>query len=966
MEGLKLSKISKIRTSVAAIAVATLLLTAAPIFAQAAGESTTAQAQPVAGAPGWGINSETLKADPDVVFGALPNGMRYAIQRHEAPKGEVSVRFGIKGGAKDETDMQRGAAHFVEHMAFNGSKNIPEGQLVPMLERLGLSFGADTNAETAFDHTIYKLDLPNSKAETVDAALMIMREIASNLTIAPAAVDRERGIIVSEASVRNDANRRRVANVLSAELPGNRLSLAVPAEPDQIKSISPQTLRAFYQAYYRPDQATLVIVGDVNPAELQRKIVAQFGDWNPVGKAGADYRGPVVPNEAPTIASFADPAIPEIVMFERARTYAPRANSVDEERQKLLETIAGTAIANRFQPIALAPDSPVLGAQFARQDLARNANTYGLYVIARDGRWQDALAIGEQELRRAYQYGFTASEIAEIKANILSALSNAAAQKNGRKNSAVADGLMSQSLENAVATSPDFDLAFYKAIEASITPETVAAAFKQAWQGKPNLVHVSAKSAIDRPQETIAALLDKSAQALVAAPTETATKAFAYDSFGTPGKVVSDATIPDLGIRTVRFENGLELNLKLTDFEPGKVSFAMDVGQGAQVFPIDQAGLFVIPVVLLPQDGFEAHDATELRKILAGHQVSLGLNAGQDALTASGSVGAKDLDLQLKLLAARLSATGFRSETAAQWAPFSQTVGQALSAQPIQVWQLAQNYVLTGGDGRIGLPAPDALSKLTFDQMKVALAPQLANGPVSLSLVGDFDEDAIIASVAKTLGALPARQPRQHTGFARQLLAFKATGVTTLFHAGQADQGVISISWPTIDDRDLKDTLTRDLLAQAMSLEALDLVREKLGATYTPQGVSYDQSTYAGFGHITLVATASPADMDGIDQAFRQIAAEMRDKPITADLLERAREPILSGYARTDKQNDGWVGMVSNAQSWPERLDRRRRREAVLRSITSADIQAAARHHLIENKSATIRVVPARAANGGS
>lgn len=953
-----MNKISTALPSIIAIAATTSLLTSTPIVARSENETTATQTQSAAGVPGWGISSKTLQADPDVLFGTLPNGMRYAIQRHETPKGEASVRLGVKGGAKDETDAQRGAAHFVEHMAFNGSKNIPEGQLVSMLERLGLSFGADTNAETAFDHTTYKLDLPNSKAVTVDAALMIMREVASNLTIAPAAVDRERGIIVSEASVRNDANRRRVANVLTAELPGNRLPLAVPADPNEIKSISAQALRAFYQAYYRPDQATLVIVGDVDPAELQRKIVAQFGGWKPVGKAGTDYRGPVASMRASTLGTFADPAIPEIVMFERARAYSPPANSEEEERQKLLETIAGTAIANRFQPIALAPDSAVLGAQFARQDLARNANTYGLYVIARDGRWQDALGIGEQELRRAYQYGFTISEIDEIKANILAALTNAAAQKDGRKNSTIADSLMSQSLENAVATSPDFDLAFYKAIEASITPETVAAAFKQAWQGKPSLVHVSTKSALDKPLTTIAALLKKSEQVAVSAPVEAAAKAFAYDTFGMPGKVVSDKTLPDLGIRMIRFENGLELNLKRTGSEPDKVSFAMDVGQGAQVFPVDQAGLFVIPAVLLEQDGFKAHDATELRKILAGHQVSLSLNASQDALTASGSVATKDIDLQLKLLAARLSATGFRPETAAQWAPFSQTVGQALSAQPIQVWQLAQNYVLTGGDGRVGLPAPDALSKLTFDQMKIAVAPQLATGPVSLSLVGDFNEDAVIASVAKTLGALPARQSRQHVGFAQQPLAFKAAGVTTLFHMGQADQGVISISWPTTDDHDLKDTLTRDLLAQAMRLEALDLVREKLGATYTPQGVSYVQSTYAGFGHITLVATAAPADMDRIDQAFRQIAAEMRDKPITADLLERAREPILSGYARSDKQNEGWVGTVNNAQSWPERLDRRRHREAVLRSITPADIQAAARRYLAPGKAAAIRVIP--------
>ncbi|MGJ3647650.1 M16 family metallopeptidase [Sphingomonas sp. GlSt437] len=885
--------------------------------------------------------------------------MRYAIQRHEAPKGEVSIRFSVRGGAKDESDAERGAAHFVEHMAFNGSKNIPNGQLLPMLERLGLSFGRDTNAETAFDHTTYKLDLPKAKPDTLDAGFLIMREIAGNLTIAPDAVERERGVIVSEASFRNDANRRRLENVLTAELPGNRLALAVRADPDQIRRISAQSLRAFYEAYYRPDQATLVIVGDVDPASIEKKIISVFSDWKPAGAAGSDYRGPVAQAAAPTIASFVDPAIPDIVQFERARAYTPPANTVEEERQKLLETIAGTAVANRLQPVALAKDSPIQGAQFSRQDLARNAQLFGLYLIARDGRWQDAVAIGEQELRRAYLYGFAKGEIDEIKANILSALSNAAAQKDGQRNGAIAEGLISNSLENAVPTSPDFDLAFYKSIESSITAEAVTAAFKSAWQGKPTLVHVSAKTPIENPAATIAALIAKSEQVAVAPTAQAATKAFAYDNFGQAGQVVYDKTIADLGIRTVRFANGLELNLKKTNWEPAKVAFEMDVGQGASTFPADQPGLFVMAGILLPQDGLQAHDATELRRILAGHQVSLGINAAPDALTAAGSVATSDLDLQLKLLAARLSATGFRAETAAQWGPFSQTVSKALSAQPTQIWQLALNYVLTGGDGRTGLPSPDALTKLGFDQMKAAVAPQLANGPVSLSLVGDFDEDAAIAAVAKTLGALPKREDRKHGATPVAPIAFKAHGTVTLSHSGQPDQGVVSISWPTTDDHDLKAALTRDLLAQVMNIEAIEIVRQKLGATYTPQGLSYDQPVFEGYGHLTLVATAKPQDMDPVEAAFRQIAADVRDKLIAADLLTRAREPILTNYARTDGQNEAWVGSVNYAQSWPERLDRRRQRADILKSITTEDLQAAARRYLVDNKSVAIRVVSA-------
>lgn len=947
------------RSSLFALAVAGLAAVVTPLAGTALAQTAPAQqAAPAAGVPGWSIASDRLQADPDVLFGTLPNGMRYAIQRHETPKGEIAVRFAIKGGAKDETDAQRGAAHFVEHMAFNGSKNIPEGQLIPKLERLGLSFGADTNATTSLEYTTYKLDLPNAKAEVVDAALMMMREIGDRLTIAPAAVDRERGVLVSEASVRNDPNRRRIANVLETELPGNRLAAAVTADPQQIRKITPKDLRAFYHAFYRPEFTTLVIVGNVDPAEMQKKIAATFSDWQPIGPAGTDYRGPVKPAEKPVVAAFVDPAIPEIIQFDKARPYSAPANTVTEERQKLLETIAGNALGNRFQPIALKPNSPVLGAQFARQDLARNFNTFGLYVIARDGKWREGLAIGEQELRRASQFGFSAGEIEEAKANVLSALTNAVAQKKGRRPSAMAEQIVAMSLENEVPTSPEFDLAFYKAIEGTITAETVTAAFRQAWQGKPSLVHVSAKSPIADPAGEIAALLDKSAQVAVTAPVEAATKAFAYDSFGAPGKVVADSRVEDLGIRKIRFANGLQLNLKKTDWEPGNVAFAMEVGKGASAFAPDKPGIDVMINALLPQDGFKAHDATELRRILAGHQVSLGINAGQDALVANGSVPAKDLTLQLKLLAARLSATGFRPETGAQWAPFAETIGKAMTAQPLQVWQMSLNNVLSGGDGRLGVPSPAALADRSFDQLPAAIGAQLAEGPVALSLVGDIDEDAAIAAVASTLGALPARASRQRTGFAEPGVSFKAKGTTTLTHTGQADQGVISVSWPTTDDRDLKAAITRSLLTQTMSLAALDLVREKLGATYTPQGLSYDQSTYAGYGHITLVATAAPAQMTRIEEAFRKIAADMRDHEVSADLLKRAREPLLAAMARSDKQNAGWTGLANTAQSWAERLDRRRQREAVLRSISPADIQAAAKRYLIDARSAAIRVVP--------
>lgn len=232
-----------LKNSLSILALAATCASAAvftPYSASAQVQAQPAEAAPVTGVPGWAIASDSIQADPNVVFGTLPNGMRFALQRHATPKGDVAVRFAINAGSKDETDAQRGAAHFVEHMAFNGSKNIPEGQLLPKLQRLGLSFGADTNATTSLEFTSYKLDLPNSQPEVIDAALLMMREVADRLTIAPAAVERERGILLSEASVRNDPNRRRIVNVLETQLPGNRLAGSIAQDPDQIPGFLPK------------------------------------------------------------------------------------------------------------------------------------------------------------------------------------------------------------------------------------------------------------------------------------------------------------------------------------------------------------------------------------------------------------------------------------------------------------------------------------------------------------------------------------------------------------------------------------------------------------------------------------------------------------------------------------------------------------------------------------------------------
>lgn len=245
-------------------------------------------AAPATGAPAqektWPQLHSDLPADPAVRFGTLPNGMRYAVMRNASPARQASLRFRIGSGSLEETDAEQGLAHFLEHMSFKGSTHVPPGEEVKILQRKGLAFGPDTNASTGWDETVFMLDLPETDADTIDTGLMLMRETAGELLISPAALEPERGVVLSEERLRDTpdyrANVAQIDFLLEGQLAPKRFPIG---KVDIVQHAPASLLREFYHANYRPDRATLIAVGDFDPAAMEQKIKARFSDWQPVG-----------------------------------------------------------------------------------------------------------------------------------------------------------------------------------------------------------------------------------------------------------------------------------------------------------------------------------------------------------------------------------------------------------------------------------------------------------------------------------------------------------------------------------------------------------------------------------------------------------------------------------------------------------------------------------------------------------
>ena len=912
----------------------------------------------------WGTEATDIVQDPAVTYGVLENGMRYAIRHNDTPDGAASFRMHFDFGSLGEAENERGLAHFIEHMAFNGSTNVPEGEMIPLLERLGLAFGPDTNAYTSFDETVYMLDVPNANDEGLETALFLMRETASELTFDPEAVDREREILVSERRVRDTAALRNFRDLYDFRMPGTLYNTRFPIGLDEVLREAPaERLRALYDRYYRPENATFVAVGDFDVAEMEAAIQQRFSDWQGRGEAGdIPAPGTVDFNRQTEFDTFVDPAISESVAIYQLRPYTDPADTVAERTRSQLRSLAETMFDRRITRIANREDSPILGGGFGVSDDEGVADYSFITINTRDGAWDQGLAIAEQELRRALQYGFTQAELDYALTNTESALRRSAAQAGARTNAQLAMALVNAASENDFITDPQFRYDLFEQIRPQLTVEAVNDLFRELWSEGEPLVRVAAKE-LPGGEEAVAAVYNDSTQVAVAEPEDISVTQFAYDDWGTPGTVVADTMIEDLGIRTVMFDNNVRLNIKQTDFEPGRVRFNVRMDGGN--FALDgmnatAAGIYL--QIASQVGGLGQHSFDEITELLAGQQVTSGIAAGNDSFVSGGTTTPEDLEMQMKVSAAYLTDLGLRPEADARFAAVIDAVWGQLLSQPAQVFGLRVGEQLADSP-YTAFPTREELASVDREALRDAVLSSAADGAIEIGIVGDIDPDAAIAAVAQSFGALPQRNAEFSDYADKRTLNFvdlSGDEVTDYTHTGQDDQALVGSIWRTRDDADFREETGLSLLAGLVRLKGLETLREELAATYSPSVSNSSSADFTDYGTLTLSAVVDPAQADEVREIILRLASELRDEPVTDDFLLRARQPVIENIRQARENNGFWIGVASQAQSEADRLDRVREQTEVLMSFTPAELQQLAQTYLVPERRADTRILVAQ------
>ncbi len=908
----------------------------------------------------WALEASDVPVDPAFTFGTLPNGMRYVLRENHTPAATVLVRMRIGSGSLEETDDERGLAHFLEHMAFNGSARVPEGEMVKLLEREGLAFGADTNASTGFEATTYKLDLPRSDPKLVDTALMLMRETASELTLSPEAIDRERGVVLAEKRDRTTYSLKETQDEWAFIAPGARYPERLPIGTEEtLMAADAARLEAFYRRAYVPANAVLVVVGDIDVPQVEAMIRARFADWSGPPAPPKPEAGPLDLARHGETDIYLDPALSERVTATRLSPWTDEPDTIAQRRTNMLKSIGYAAVNRRLAALARGADAPYRGAGFGTGDVFEAGRTTNLIVDAFDGKWRQGLDAAVREWRRALAHGFAEAEIAEQVARNRQAQENAARAADTRSNAALVGAVERFISDGIVPATPQSALERFEAFAPSITPQAVLAALKaDAAPLDDPLLRFQGRRAPEGGAEALRAAWDAAMAQPIAAAETRDTGAFAYTDFGPPGAVVTDRIEPRTGIRKVRFANGVRLNLKKTALEADRVRFVLNL-DGGDLLASAKNPLATAMVSTLPAGGLGKHTQDELATLLAGHSVSLNLASGVDTFVSAGVTTPRDLELQLDLIAAALTDPGYRREGEVRYRREMANWFLRKDATPAGAIGAAIGGILSDNDPRFTVQPAGDYQKLTFRQLRKTLSDRFAHGAIELGLVGDIDEDQAIALVARTLGALPKREP----DFLPREAARKRTftpdrSPRTVTHTGEPNQALLQITWPTTDESDPVTVQRLELLERVIKIELDEEVRERLGKAYSPSARSAPSRVWRGYGTFAISVPVDVSDVEETRAAIGEVTQRLATGPVSADTLERARRPLLESYDNALKGNGGWMRLVARAQSEAFRIDRFLAARSLIEGITAADLQETAARYLAPSGSVEILALP--------
>ncbi len=609
---------------------------------------------------------DPLPFDPAVRRGRLPNGMSYYIRRNARPEHRVALRLAVDAGSVLEQEDQRGLAHLLEHMAFNGSKHFAPGELVGFLESIGARFGADANAYTSFDETVYMLEVPTDRSGLVEKGLTVLADFAGGWTLSKDEIDKERGVVLEEWRLGQGANSRLQRLQFPILMHGSRYAERLPiGDPDVIKSSDPGRLRAFAREWYRPDRMAVAVVGDVDPVKAERWIQDKLGEV-PAAAPGATRPVYDIPNHPETLVSVATDPEARVsgvsVIFKHPKLPEGR---VGDYRRSLVETLFHSMVNSRLAEMARRGDAPFLGASSSGGTIGRNTDTEVLGAVVADGGIATGLRALLTEAERVRRHGFAPAELDRARRELLAQYERAWQERDKSESSSYAREYVSNFLTGEPSPGIDVELALVRQFLPTITLDEVRDVTLRNIHEDSRVV-----LAVAPQKEGVAVPTEAEVRGVLTSVTQVAVTPWEDRTAGRQllekpplgGTVVSRRKIDPLGITVLTLSNGVEAWLKPTDFKNDQVVFGADAFGGASLAAPEHVVEALLSPVAVGEMGAGEFTPVEIEKLLAGKLVQVSPEVQHYTHGISGSSTPADLETALQLVYLELTAPNDRPE----------------------------------------------------------------------------------------------------------------------------------------------------------------------------------------------------------------------------------------------------------------------------------------------------------------
>lgn len=906
----------------------------------------------------WLFEGSDLPVDKAWRFGVLPNGLRYAVRQNKYPANSLAIRIRMDAGALMERDDEQGYAHFIEHMTFRGTKTVPDGEGIRTWQRLGAAFGTDTNAFTNLTQTLYQLDLPKSDPASMDTALHLLSEMVSSANFDPKLVDIERKVVTAELALRQTPLAKHIQDVSKPILlAGTRAEKAdIGGNEQTLGSATADRLRAFYNRWYRPERATVVIVGDADPAMLEEAIRRHFGDWTGRGTPPAepDYGKPVTPKTMSVVVS--DPQAPNQLALSWVTQHDDRPDTFASESADLTRAVAVRILSQRLARKAREGAS-FLGAAAGYSEQRHIEDTMIVAMSPKEGQWAQALSETFGILADAVATLPSQDEIDQVIATVQAGLQSAAAGASTTQSSSHANQLMGAVNAGEVVEEPAFMLDLFEKQRKTLTPENVGAAMRSAIQGDARAMLLS-PSPVEGGNAAFAAALTQARATKAAARTEE--KHVSLDDLGrpgAPGKIVSRSEIPDLGVTRVKFDNGVEVDLRRNDNEQAGILVVALAGEGLTALdPKTPSLVWTAPAIV--QGGVGPLDYGALERATSGKRLGLSFGVTERAFSWAGSTTAIQLVDQLRLLDAAIREPRFDSKAFERIRDGFVQNYDSVYASPQSVFGAFANQPLHDGDQRFAYPTRAEAKAATSDAFRAFWQPLFAGGARKVLIIGDIDTAAAIEAARQTFGAAVTRpQAREASSHLALKPPARAAAPLVFTHRGDPDQMLAASVWVTTGSlKNIKQLRALNVAAQIMQTRLYDRFRETEGGTYTP-GVSNGQSeTFPHYGIFIAYSQIKAERLADFEKATRDIAQDLAKSGPTADELTRALTPIVSGNEQRRKLNLYWAQMLQGDLDDSRYVTLLRTGVTGYQDVKAADVQAMAKRWLSKAPALQIQI----------